>query len=148
MIESKKVLRLMAAALVLLLLAACGAEAISIDQIPPYPGAQQIERGQNSLADSVADAMRQSAGEQGLNAQFRFFSLPGGTSWDDVNGFYSDQMRRAGWEPEPALDVQGDAFQAVGWTRGTGTGQQALVVSYVPDVTGEGAFAIVALFSK
>jgi hypothetical protein len=133
---------------VLLLVAACGAQPIAVDQVPVYPGAQPMERGQNTLADSVADAMRQSAGEQSLNAQFRFFALPGGTTWDNVKSFYSDELTKAGWSPESAMDIQGGAFQAVGWSRGSGNNQQALMVAYVSDVTGEGAFAIAGLFSK
>jgi hypothetical protein len=144
----KTLARASLALLVLLLIAACGAQPIAIDQVPVYPGAQPMERGQNTLADSVADAMRQSAGEQGLNTQFRFFALPGGTTWDDVKGFYSDEMASAGWTPESALNVEGGAFQAIGWSRGSGNNQQALMVAYVSDVTGEGAFAIAGLFSK
>jgi hypothetical protein len=134
--------------LILLVAVACGAKPVLIDALPVYAGAQPMERGQNNLADSVANAMQQSADEQGLSAEFRLFSLPVGTTWDDVKNFYDRETARLDWKPESAMAVEGEAFQAAGWSRGTGDNQQALVVGYVPDVTGEGAFAILGLFAK
>jgi hypothetical protein len=143
-----RILRPALSLLILLLAVACGAKPILIDDLPVYPGSVPMQRGQNSLADSVADAMQRSAGEQGLNAQFRLFGLPADTTWDEVKGFYSREMARLGWKPESAMTVEGEGFQAVGWTQGTGDKQQALVVGYVPDVTGEGASAVLGLFAK
>jgi hypothetical protein len=134
--------------LVLLSAVACGAKPALIDDLPVYPGAQTMERGQNSLADSVADAMQQSAGEQGLNAQFRFFTLPLDATWDGVKSYYDREMQGLNWKSEPSMAVEGGSFQAAGWSRGTGDSQQALVVGYVPDVSGEGAFAVLGLFGK
>jgi hypothetical protein len=140
--------RLATAVLVLLLVVACGVQPILIDDLPIYAGATALQPGQNSLADSLVTTMKQSAGEQGLNAEFRLFSLPAGTTWDDVQQFYSQEMARLKWKAEPTMSVEGEGFQAVGWSQGSGDSQQALMVGYVPDVSGEGAFAVLGLFGK
>jgi hypothetical protein len=145
---NKTMSRLLLVLPIVLLVAACGTKPVLIDDLPVYPGATPMELGQNSLADSVTTAMQQSAGEQGLSAQFRLFSLPAGVTWDDVHSYYSQELAGPGWKPEPAMDVTGDAFQAAGWSQGTGDSQEALMVGYVPDVSGEGAFAILGLFAK
>jgi hypothetical protein len=144
----KSLLSFLLAILILFLAAACGAQPITIGDLPAYPGSTPLETGQNSVADSVVNSMQQSAGQQGLKAQFRLLSLPADTTWDDVKSFYTTEMARRQWKPESAMDVTGGAFQATGWSQGTGDAQQALVVGYVPDVGGEGAFAILGLFSK
>jgi hypothetical protein len=136
------------AVLILFSAAACGTQPVTVGDLPAYPGATPLEPGQNTVADSVVSAMQQSAEQQSLNAQFRLFSLPAGTTWDDVKNFYTTEMTGRGWKPESAMDVTGGAFQATGWSLGTGDSQQALVLGYVPDVGAQGAFATLAIFSK
>jgi hypothetical protein len=146
--ERKVVSRVLLVLPIVLLLMACGARPVLIDDLPVYPAAVPMELGQNSLADSVTTTMQQSATEQGLSAQFRLFGLPAGVTWDDVDNFYTQELAHLDWKPEPAMDVTGDTFQAAGWSQGTGDKQEALMVGYVPDVTGEGAFAFVGLFAR
>jgi hypothetical protein len=147
-IMRKLVLSLFPALLILLSVVACGAKPVTIDELPVYPGAVAIESGQNSLADSLAQAMQQSAGEQGLQAHFRFFSVPAGTSWDDVKSFCSGEMQGLGWNPESSMAIEEGPFLAAGWSHGSGNNQQAFVVGYVPDVSGEGAFIVLGLFGQ
>lgn len=132
----------------LVLMVACGAQALVLDDLPIYPGATAIQSGQNTLADSVVTTMRQSATEQGLKAEFRLFSLPAGTTWQAVQDHYNQVMSGLKWKPEPDMTVAGEGFQAIGWSQGTGDSQHALVVGFVPDVSGEGAFAVLGLFGK
>jgi hypothetical protein len=134
--------------LVLFATAACSAEPATMDDVPLYPGVQPLEGGENSVADQVLEAMQGSAEERGLIASFKLYSLPADANWDDIVAFYDEELVKSDWQPEPELTNDSDLFKAVGWSRGEGARQQSLVVNYVPDVIGEGAFLIVGLLSK
>jgi hypothetical protein len=134
--------------LLALSLAACGTEPISIGEIPIYPGAELMERGQNEMADEMADVIRESSGGEGIAAEVNLYSLPAGTAWGDVKAFYQGELADTDWDPEGDLNEETDFFSSLGWSRGGATNEQALIAGYVGDMLGSGAFLIIGLFSE
>jgi len=88
------------------------------------------------------------AGERDLFAEMERYAVPAGATWEDIRAFYEEALPAEGWESEPGLTVEEETIAFLGWSRGEGERQQSLVVGYVPDVTGEGAFLVVGVFSK
>jgi hypothetical protein len=144
----KAVLRFVLCVLALVLLAACGTEPVSLSDIPVYPGVKPMERGQNAFADQMADAIKESSGKEDVSAELKLYTLPAGAAWSDVKSYYVDNLADGDWQTEQDLAEESDIFSSLGWTRGGGASEQALVVGHLADITGEGAFLIVMLFSE
>jgi len=130
------------------LLAACGTEPVSLDQIPVYPQASPMERGTNEVADELIKTINESSKSQGLRVDLNLYGLPEGTGWEDVKAFFEGELADKGWESAPDLSSESDHFRSVGWSRGSGSTEQALTLSYVDDVKGGTTFFVVALFAK
>jgi hypothetical protein len=134
--------------LVLMLVAGCGTEPVPISDIAIYPGATLMEVGQNTMADELAETIRTSAGAEGVSVEVNLYSLPEGTTWEDVKSFYDDEIGGTDWTPESDLTTETDFFSTIGWSRGSGAGEQALTIGYAADVLGSGAFLLIGLFSE
>lgn len=134
--------------LVLTLAAACGAEPVTMSDVPMYPGAEPMAPEQSAMADQLADIIRDSSGSEGVSVEVTAYSLPDGTTWDQVRGFYESELAGSEWNLENDLRNESDIFNTVGWSRGSGASEQALVVGHVSDVSSGGAFMIVGLFSE
>lgn len=134
--------------LVVASLAACGAEPVVMGDVPVYPGTEALPPGENDMADQMANLIRESAGGEGLVTDVNLYTLPAEASWDDVRGFYEGELEGTDWEPAPELAQESEVFNSVGWSRGGGANEQALVVGYVADPFGESAFLILGLFSE
>lgn len=128
-------------------LAGCGSDPISLREVPLYPGAEPLQSGQNQLADPMVARMELLAGQRGLFAEMESYAVPAGTTWDDIRSFYEEALAGEGWQPVPDLTVEEETIRFVGWSRGKEERQQSLVVGYVPDVAGEGAFLVIGVFS-
>ena len=139
---------LFATLLLSLSLAACAAQPVAISDVPVYPGAEPLEPDEYSLAGKVLEAMEASAAEQELSAHFALYSLPAGSTWEEIAAFYQAELAGTDWTPAPELDSESDVFKGVGWSRAGGNTEQSLVVNYVPRVLAEGEFLLVGLFSK
>jgi hypothetical protein len=130
------------------LTAACGTEPVSLSDVPVYPGAQPMDRGQNEFADQMVDAIKESSGKENVATELKLYSLPVGETWSDVTGFYSTELADSDWQAQQDLTEESEIFNSLGWTRGGGASEQALVVGHIADVTGDGAFLILMLFSE
>jgi len=130
------------------MLATCGSEPVSLDQVPVYPQATPMERGTNEVADELMKTIIESSKSQGLRVDLNLYVLPQGTAWEDVNAFYEGELTGKGWEPAPDLSSESEHFRSAGWSRGSGSTEQALTLSYVDDVKGGTTFFVVALFAK
>lgn len=144
----RTILTFVLTALVLLAVAGCGTEPVSIGDIPVYPGAEPMERGQNAMADELADVIKESSGGEGVNVDINLYSLPSDTTWEDIKGYYNGEIASTDWQTEADLGTESEVFSTIGWSRGGGASEQALVVGYVADILGGGAFMIVGLFSE
>jgi hypothetical protein len=85
-----------------LVLGGCGAAPVKIADLPAFPGAVELQPGESAMGDVLAQnmqqdaAMREAAGVGGSTEQ-RGFSLPADATWDAVKGFYTEQLKAAGW---------------------------------------------------
>ena len=129
-------------------LSACASQPVAMIDLPVFPGAEPLEPDEYSLAGKVLEAMQTSAEEQALSAKFDFYTLPDGTTWEEIVAFYQGELAGTDWTPAPELDSESDTFKGVGWSRVDGDVEQSLVVNYVPRVLTEGEFLLVGLLTK
>lgn len=115
-------------------LVACGGGEVTISDLPVYPDAAALVPGEDPIADTLVQNMEQNAALQssmgtGGSLEQKAFSLPAGTTWDDVNNFYTEQLD--GWESgmggvagDMANDILASAnagnelFQTAMWSNG------------------------------
>jgi hypothetical protein len=136
--------------LVLLWALACGgssATPAAVTDVPVYSGATPMELGDNPLVDTIVDSVEESAGDMG-SIETELYALPAGTSWADVKSFYSAQLADTDWESEPEFADESETFNSVGWTRGSGAQEQALLVMYVAELLDDGALMVTMLISE
>ncbi len=128
---------------------ACGGSArVTIDDIATFPSAQTLATGQSTIADLLAESIAQSAGQEGVQAETRLYSLPAGTPWADVKSFYTEQAANRDWTSQAELTQESAAASTIGWTRGGLASEQALVIAFAEDpFTGE-PFLVIILFSE
>jgi ABC-type glycerol-3-phosphate transport system substrate-binding protein len=144
----KMVLMFILSTLILLAVAGCGTEPLLMSDIPVYPGAESMARGQNEMADSLADVIKESSGGEGVDVEIDLYSLPPDTTWEDIKGYYNGEIADTDWQVEAELGNESEVFSTIGWSRGGGASEQALIVGYVADIIGGDAFMIVGLFSE
>nr|PZN29542.1 MAG: hypothetical protein DIU80_09255 [Chloroflexota bacterium] len=119
-------------------LVACGgSQPATLTDIPAYPGAVELQPGESTIADTLANnnqtdaAMREQLGVGGKTEQ-KGYSLPEDTGWDQVKSFYDEQLTAAGWGTNSMVSSimeqanQGnDLFRTANWQKG---GQNVTVV--------------------
>jgi hypothetical protein len=130
------------------LLSACGTEPVTMGEVPVYPGAEPMAVGQSQMADELASIIRNSAGGEGVGVEINLYSLSADVSWNDIKDYYSRELADTDWTMEDQLTTESEVISTVGWGRGRGASEQALIVGHVVDVVGEGAFMIIGLFSE
>lgn len=132
--------RLMLTALTLLAavaLSACGSKPAALSDIPAYPGATALTPGESPLADTLSQnnqtdaAMRGQLGVGGKTEQ-QGYRLPAEATWEQVQGFYTEQLSAAGWGTNSMVSGimaqanQGnELFQTANWQK---DGQNVTVV--------------------
>jgi hypothetical protein len=149
MVKTQKIVLLFVLAILFTLsIVGCGTAPVAIGDIPAYPGAQAMATGENEMADEVAKAIEESSGGEGVTTEVHLYSLPTGTAWSDIEAFYDDELAGTDWESEADLTQETEFFSTLGWSRGGGANEQALVIGYMADILGTGSFLIVGLFSE
>ncbi len=79
-------------------LTACGGPApVSIAELPAYDGAKELQAGSSPIATTLKNNETQAAA-MGQRIEQKAFDLPGGTTWDQVKGFYTEQLKAKGWK--------------------------------------------------
>lgn len=134
--------------LIAVVLVGCsGGTPVTFDAIPLPPDATQLVAGSNPLADSLADSVRQSMGQQGGSIDLQLYRLPADAQWEQVKSFYEQQVT-GDWQTEAQLAQDSEAFKTVGWTRGGLASEQGLLVGYSPALLDQPPFMLVALISE
>jgi hypothetical protein len=131
----------------LVALAGCGAPPATFADIPVHPSLAPLERGANTLADTVATSLEGSLAERG-KVELKLYSVPDTVLWEEIDGFYTEALTDSDWKAADDLRQESAVINTAGWKRGALASEQGLVVGYAPDALGEGAFLIVALFSE
>jgi hypothetical protein len=145
--------------IIILTLLACnsilpfGNSAVTVDNLPVYPGATELQQGESNIADTLAAnedqnaAINQALGSLGGGKlEQKGFQLPTETTWEQVKGFYEKELTDGGWssglgglagnfvDVNAVMDAsnQGnDLFQTAIWSKG----KQTLNVIMVTDPT-------------
>jgi hypothetical protein len=69
--------------------------------IPIYPNATDYKTGGNAMMDTMLNPMiQQFESQYGGNATVRFYSVPQGTTAQDIETFYNEKMNGMGWKAE------------------------------------------------
>ena len=130
------------AALMLALLAACGGTTASTGSLPLFAGAKPLEGG-SPMVMAIDAAKQQLKQQSGADTTVDAYTLPAGTSFDQVKKFYSDSLTTAGWtgaassEAMPTMPNGGTAV----WTKND---KEVFTVTVMPDPVGGAAILLVA----
>lgn len=126
---------------------ACGgAPPVTFSALPQFPEATELQPGQNSVADSIAESMRSALNED-LAGEIRAYALPADTTFADVQNYFGAQIAEGDWAVNEALATETEAFSTVGWQRGRAASQQVLMLGYVPPILDAAPLLFVSLFS-
>ena len=119
---------------------------VPISDIPEYPGATSIDAADDPIASILIESMEEAAAEDAeVDAEFRVYTMPSGTTWQDVKDFYIGEMKDTDWKPAADLTIDEDVFRMIGWERAT----QALGIGFVPeDVSGTALMLIMLATEK
>jgi hypothetical protein len=85
------------------LVAGCGAKAVTLEDLPVFPGTVELRTGETTVGDTLARnaehdaAIRKAVGTGGSTRQ-RGFRLPAGATAPAVQAFYDETLKAAGWE--------------------------------------------------
>jgi len=95
-------------------ISACGGKKAGMGDLPAYPGAAELKSGENRIADTLksnqaTDAAMRQAMNVGGKIEQRGYALPKDAAWADVQAFYTERLKGAGW----TSGLQGVAGQFV-----------------------------------
>ncbi len=135
-------------ALMLAALACGGSSPVTIDEIPVFPGATALQSGESPMADQLAQVVAESAGEEDVRSDIRLYSVPAGTTWEQIREYYTSELSGTDWEQDTQLDQNSEFFQSMGWTRGSLSSEQALVVGFTQDPFSGDSILMISLFSE
>jgi hypothetical protein len=131
-------------ALALVTLTACGAPApaATLADVPAFTGATELKPGENPIADTLVENMKQ-AGTMGTSLEQKVFAAPADAGWDAVKSFYDGKLGESGWKPAsmPVAMPANDMFQLAIYQRGS----QNLTVMLLTDPSSSDKFLIYSL---
>lgn len=133
---------------ILISLACVGIEPITIDDIPAFPNATTIQSGEYDLADLLVESIEESVvGEENVDADVRLYRIPEGTSWEDVQRFYTNQLDE-NWELQSDLTIDSGTLKTIGWSRLGSNEPQTLLIGFAQDPFGKALFLMISLFTQ
>lgn len=141
-------LGLVLAALVVILIGACGPEPVSIEDVPVFPGATPVKQGQDEFVDLMVESIKESSSAEGVEVEIGLYTLPDGVTMEQLRGFYDEELAAADWKTESGLANEIEYFRSVGWSRRAGGEDQVLVVGHITDVAEDGTYLMLGLFSR
>lgn len=125
--------------------AGVGSQPITLNDVPAYANSKQLQPGENPIADSLAQNVKDAAGA-GQKLDQKIFTLPNDATWDQVKGFYSDKLGGSGWQTInlPAAAAANPMMQLSIWKRGG----QSLTIARLTDPVSSNNFLIFSLSSE
>jgi hypothetical protein len=143
----KSILTTLPGLLVLTLALACigSGTPVAMSGIPVYPGASSIDAAGNPIASALLESIEQEAdAESSVDAEFDFYSLPAGTTLNEVKDFYAGEMEGTDWKPSDELAIDDDGFHMFGWTRP----QQAVGIGVVTEEISDTPLMLIMLATE
>ena len=136
--------RLLAILMVLAAVAGCdgGVRPVALSEVPLPPDARPYEGAKEAMADSVAVLVRRAVAPRSKEVDGLLRSVPKGTRWEQIRGFYAGKLEGAGWKPvdDASLDA---AIKLAVWKRG----RQTLAILFLPH-PGDVGILMVELYSS
>ncbi|MBA3534107.1 MAG: hypothetical protein H0T73_19470 [Ardenticatenales bacterium] len=135
--------------LLLLLLTACGTiQPVTMSELPLFPGAEPMEKGQNESADTYAQLIEQSLTGGTLQGTVKVYRIPTDSRWEDIQAFYNTELAKDNWKESLSLSEETATVKTAGWSRGALNEEQALFLALSSDPISGEAFILVGLFSE
>jgi hypothetical protein len=90
----------------LMLTFGCGGGGVSLSDLPLFPGATELKAGDSNLGNTLKNnmetdkKMRDAMGPLAAkgSTEQKGFSLPAGSTWNDVKAFYDKELAAMGWK--------------------------------------------------
>jgi hypothetical protein len=162
--RAKSVVRVVVVLHLALVAGGCGGSPpVTLAELPVYPGAVELEPGETRVGDTLAsnvqmDAAIRSAVGVGGSTDQKGYRLPRDARWAQVQSFYADTLKAAGWElggggPAGgvvasvlgAVSQQNELFKTAVWSRGK---QSVTVLMVTPPGTRQPPELILSLATR
>lgn len=123
-------------------LAACGGGS-TLSDIPLFPGTRPAQPNEAALASEIFDGTKRYVSDQAQSSA-SLYRIPDETTYATVKQHYSDMLIGSGWREDPDVVIEGDTLSYFGWQKEN----ERFVIGVVENVAGDGAFLVVAQFTK
>jgi hypothetical protein len=124
-------------------LVACGGGASNLSDIPLFPGTSPAQPTDAALASEIFDGTKRYVSEQAQSSA-TLYRIPDNTTYLTVKQHYTDMLIGSGWREDPEVVIEGDTLSYFGWQKDN----ERFVIGVVENVAGDGAFLVVAQFTK
>jgi hypothetical protein len=158
-----KVLVILLVLILVVVSSGCAGGGTSATDLPVFPGAVELQPGEDPIADTLANNMEQDASIRqnigvGGKIEQKVYRLPADASWEAVQGFYDKELTGTGWKSGIGGiggDIAGQALESVNaandmlktamWTQG----KQVLTIFRLVETPGATqAYLIISLNSN
>ena len=130
-----------------MLLVACNSAPRTVDTPPAFPGATELEEGENAMADLMATTLREFTTVE-ADIDITTYALPEDGTWEAVRTHYADAFAGSDWSVNESLAMEYDNFRSHGWRRGAPGQGEVFVISYVLDPEDQSPLLTVGHFSE
>lgn len=124
-------------------LVACGGGTGNLSDIPLFPGTRPAQPTEAALASEIFDGTKRYVSDQAQSSA-SLYRIPDDTTYLTVKQHYSDMLIGSGWREDPEVVIEGDTLSYFGWQKDN----ERFVIGVVENVAGDGAFLVVAQFTK
>lgn len=123
-------------------LAACGGSG-NLSDVPLFPGTRPAQPNEAALASEIFDGTKRYVSDE-AQSNATLYRIPDDTTYETVKQHYTDMLIGSGWQEDPDVVIEGDTLSYFGWQKGS----ERFVIGVVENVAGDGAFLVVAQFTK
>ena len=123
-------------------LAACGGSS-NLSDVPLFPGTRPAQPNEAALASEIFDGTKRYVSDE-AQSNATLYRIPDDTTYETVKQHYTDMLIGSGWQEDPDVVIEGDTLSYFGWQKGS----ERFVIGVGENVAGDGAFLVVAQFTK
>lgn len=113
--------------------AACLPARVPFSGIPLPPAAEvaKLNGPEEVPIDLTQSDIRDAVREVYGKPRIEIYVLPVEMDWGKVTQFYTEQVKREDWRPEPRFSRRKGYYEMAGWSRGGRFNRQALVIAFL-----------------